>query len=289
MKWLVIGSKGQLGQAFQRALPFKKTTCFADRSICDLADPASVTACLELEQPAIIINCAAYTAVDNAEDDEEIAIRINATAVGEIARWASKHGAFFVHFSTDYVFDGKSSNIYTENSAINPLSTYGRSKAAGETLFREARPQGVCIRTSWVHSNDWHNYFLTIKRLMKTRKHLRVVEDQKGVPTTTDFLADVTIRLVDLYHQGKNDIPSIIHAVPDGATSWFGFASHIRDMLAQKDGYDRLADIEPIPSSEFPQAAERPTNSIMANTLLASLIGRSVGKWEDWHNKLYGR
>lgn len=289
MNWLITGANGQLGTAFRRALAGDRTVRFADRSSCDLGDPASLGACLEYEKPSVIFNCAAYTAVDAAEQDEATAIRVNADAVGEMARWAAEHDALMIHFSTDYVFDGAAPGAYDEDTPVNPLSAYGRSKAAGETLFLESGVRGFCLRTSWVHSNDGHNFLLTMKRLMRERDHLCIVDDQCGVPTTTDFLADVAVNLMNHYQQDEVGSPRLIHAVPDGETSWFGFACHIRQMLVQQDSQASLAEIKPIPSAEFPQAATRPSNSVMSNARLQSRLGKPVGRWEDWHDKLHGR
>ena len=289
MTWLVTGANGQLGMAFQRKISSIEGTRFVGRSACDLTDPASLIAYLNQQHPTVIINCAAYTTVDAAEDDEATAMRINSDAVGEMARWAASHDALMVQFSTDYVFDGTSTTYYAENTPSGPLSVYGRSKAAGEAQFLGSGTKGFCLRTSWLHSNDGHNFFLTMTRLMRERAHLRIVDDQKGVPTTTDFLTYVTIRLIDLCQKEKGDMPRLIHAVPDGVSTWFGFAKHIRDRLIQTDNSEKLALIEPIPSAAYPQAAKRPSNSVMANDLLKSCLGKSVGKWENWHDSLYGR
>ena len=289
MTWLVTGANGQLGMAFQREIGARANVCFVNRAACDLSNSASLLACLKREQPSVIINCAAYTAVDAAEKDEATATRVNADAVGEIARWTASHDALMVQFSTDYVFDGNATGTHAEDAPIAPLSAYGRSKAAGEAQFLKSGAKGFCLRTSWVHSNDRHNFFLTMKRLMRERTHLRIVDDQKGVPTTTDFLVETTLRLVDLYRQGNTNLPQLIHAVPDGATSWFGFANHIRSRLVQTDNTAKLALIDAIPSSEFSKAAKRPSNSLMANDLLQHCLGKPVGRWEDWHAKLYSR
>ena len=287
MTWLVTGASGQLGMAFQRALPSDGSICFADRTICDLSESQSLTKCLTENQPSVIINCAAYTAVDAAEDDRKTAFRVNATAVGEMAKWAADHGALMVHFSTDYVFDGNASGSYAEEAQVNPQSVYGHSKAAGEALFTESGVPGFCLRTSWVHSNDGRNFLLTMKKLMQERDQLRVVEDQRGVPTTTDFLVDVTRHLIARQLQGDGAVPTILHAVPDGNTTWFGFASHIRRMMMRRNGGTNLAEVTPIASSEFPQAARRPPNSVMSNALLAATLDRAADDWTDWHNRLY--
>jgi dTDP-4-dehydrorhamnose reductase len=287
MTWVVTGANGQLGLAFRRALS-NDLVCFAGRSSCDLGDPASLAAFLEHEQPSVIINCAAYTAVDAAEGDETTTTRVNADAVGEMARWAASTGALMVHFSTDYVFDGNATTAYFEDSLVNPLSAYGRSKATGEAQFLESGVKGMCLRTSWVHSNDCSNFLLTMKKLMQERDHLRIVDDQLSVPTTTDFLVYITLNLIELCQQSGSDVPRLIHAVPEGKTSWFGFASHIRERLIQQDSTVRLATLEPILSSEFAQAAIRPKYSVMSNALLQSHLGKPVNRWEAWHDKLYG-
>ena len=289
MTWLITGAKGQLGLAFQREFAFRNDVLFSDIAECNLADLASLKAFLDRLQPSVIVNCAAYTAVDAAEEDEATAMRVNADAVGEMARWAASHDTLMVHFSTDYVFNGSSTTPYAEDAPLGPLSSYGQSKAAGEAQFLESGAQGFCLRTSWLHSNDGHNFFLTMTRLMREQSHLRIVDDQKGVPTTTDFLANVTLNLIGLHQQRNGDMPRLIHAVPAGSTSWFGFAKHIRDKLMQMDSTPKLAIIEPIPSSDFSQAAKRPSNSVMANSLLQSLLGKTIAGWEAWHDKLHDR
>ena len=288
MTWLVTGANGQLGMAFQRAI-LPHGVCFANRTTCDLANPNSIKACLEREQPSVIINCAACTAVDAAEKNEPTAMRVNSEAVGEIAYWAACHRALMVHFSTDYVFNGDAIVAYREEAPVDPQSAYGRSKAAGEEKFLASGASGMCLRTSWVHSNDGTNFLLTIKRLLQERSQLKVVIDQHGVPTTTDFLVDVTLSLIDQHQKTAGDMPRLIHAVPEGKTSWFGFANHIRDLLRAYDAHQQLAEIKPIPSSEFPQAAKRPANSVMANELLQSILGKPLGRWEDWHDNLHSR
>ena len=288
MTWLVTGADGQLGKAFRRSLK-SDGIYFANRLQCDLANPTHLAKFLNREQPSVIINCAAYTAVDAAENHERIAMRVNSDAVGEIATWAARNRAFMVHFSTDYVFNGRSSCAYSEDGPVDPLSAYGRSKAAGETKFCASGVSGMCLRTSWLHSNDGANFFLTMKRLLQERSTIRVVDDQFGVPTTTDFLAEMTLSLIDRQQKVSADAPQLIHAVPGGSTSWFGFACHIRNALMKNKTHRRIAEIEPISSSLYSQTARRPKNSAMANDLLQSSLGKPLGRWEGWHDDLYGR
>ena len=286
MSWLITGSNGQLGKAFHRALFDQKNICFVDRTNCDLSDPTSLANCLQREKPKVIVNCAAYTAVDAAEDDEQTAMRVNAFAVGEMARWSADNGALMVHFSTDYVFDGSSEDAYRESDTVNPLTAYGRSKAAGEELLFNAGGAALCLRTSWVHSNEGHNFLRTMRRLISEQNKLGVVNDQFGVPTTTDFLVKMTRQLIANFSKSESGLPQLIHAVPTGHTSWFGFARHIREMLAVNKETTSLAEVYAIPSEDFPQRAKRPANSILSNQLLESLLGEQVGTWQEWHNKL---
>ena len=288
MTWLVTGADGQLGSAFRQTLNCSNDQInFVNRSTCDLADSTNLINCLETLRPSIILNCAAYTAVDAAENDVDYAMRINAEAVGEIANWAAANDALLFHFSTDYVFDGLKTSKYSEDDQKNPLSVYGKSKALGEQYFFNAGSKGVCIRTSWVHSNDGNNFFLTMLKLLRDREHIKVVDDQRGVPTSTEFLAKVTLELISSYKNDEKDMPPVLHAVPDGETTWFGFACHIRDMLNALGSKASLAEIEPIQSSDFPQLAKRPVNSVMSNRLLKSLIKDRVGTWKHWNQKLY--
>ncbi len=290
MRWLVTGAAGQLGKAFEYLLPGRDNIFFADRKACNLAAKDSVMRCLSQTKPNVIINCSGYTNVDAAEDNEAAAMRVNADAVGELARWAADNEALMVHFSTDYVFDGRNTGAYTEAAPANPLSAYGRSKYEGESQFLESGANGFCLRTSWLHSNEGHNFFRTMQHLLQERDHLRVVDDQIGVPTTTGFLAQTTLKLIERNLISGLDLPSLIHVVPCGTTSWFGLASYIRDKLVEASGCGmRLAKIEPITSSEFPQMASRPMNSVMSNDLLRSSLAEPVERWEVWHDKLYGR
>ena len=289
MTWLVTGSGGQLGKAFWRALAPEKNTCFVDRTNCDLTNSISLANCLKREKPRVIINCAAYTAVDAAEKDEDTAVRVNAVAVGEMARWSADNGALMVHFSTDYVFDGISEAAYSENDTVNPQTAYGRSKAAGEELLFGSGASVLCLRTSWVHSIDGHNFLLTMRRLINERDKLSVVNDQVGVPTTTDFLVEMTRQLIAKILTSNLEFSRLIHVVPTGNTSWFEFAKHIRKKLAIANQTASLAEIHPISSEKFPQIATRPANSILSNQLLEKLLGEQVGTWQEWHNKLYGR
>ena len=193
------------GQSIHRALFDQKNICFVDRIRMRPYAIRQLSNCLQREKPKVIVNCAAYTAVDAAEDDEQTAMRVNALAVGEMARWSADNGALMVHFSTDYVFDGSSEDAYRESDTVNPLTAYGRSKAAGEELLFNAGGAALCLRTSWVHSNEGHNFLRTMRRLISEQNKLGVVNDQFGVPTTTDFLVKMTRQLIANFSKSKSE------------------------------------------------------------------------------------
>ncbi len=285
MTTLVTGVNGQLGQTFKEHLGLKNVV-YADRGICDLSDKSSILDCLESVKPNRIINCAAYTAVDNAEDEPELASAVNGYAVGQICDWAVKKDTEVIHFSTDYVFDGTKSEAYLEEDKPNPQSEYGKSKLLGEELFLSSGVKGVCIRTSWVHSNYGKNFYLTMRKLMADREELSVVDDQFGVPTTCDFIARNTLMLIDeneLQYRG----PKIIHCIPSGSANWFEFALKILENLKKHNAKTTCKDIKPVSSKNYPQKANRPKNSVMANSVLGRLLALELENWLDEHQRLY--
>lgn len=285
MTTLVAGANGQLGQTFKDHLGLKNVV-YADKSICDLSDKSSISECLESLKPNRIINCAAYTAVDNAEGEEEIACQVNGYAVGRICDWAVKKDAEVIHFSTDYVFDGTKSEAYLEEDKPNPQSAYGRSKLLGEELFLSSGVKGVCLRTSWVHSNYGKNFYLTMRNLMAERKELSVVDDQFGVPTTCDFIARKTLKLLD-ENKLSDEGPKIIHCVPSGSANWFEFATNILENLKKRNAELICKDIKPISSKDYPQKAIRPKNSVLANSVLGRLLVSELEDWSYEHERLY--
>jgi dTDP-4-dehydrorhamnose reductase len=291
MKILVFGKDGQLGKAFQQTLDeylllpqdsnSQPSVQYVGRAQCDLANEQAVTSLLNESQPNLIINASAYTAVDKAETEVDLAFAVNARAPEIMAEYAVQHGATFLHYSTDYVFDGEKYGFYLEDDLRNPLGTYGKSKAAGEEaivkVFAGSSDQSMGIagqyaifRTSWVYG-DGGNFIRTILRLAKDREELRVIEDQYGVPTSALWLAQISLGLVINQQGSLRRFPSgIYHAVPAGQTNWYELAT-----LAVQTALDaglalKLSPktIFPIPAIEYPLPAPRPMNSRMATDKL---------------------
>ena len=210
MSIVVLGAGGQLGRSFRKLFAEREESAvFADRSAIDLRDDQNILDGLNAKAPTAVINCAAYTAVDRAEDEPELAHRVNGAAVGTIAKWCADHDAVMIHYSTDYVFDGTKTAPYDEADRPNPQSVYGRSKLAGELAFRDTGCRGICLRTSWVHSNFGANFFLTMRRLFTEREEVKVVDDQFGVPTTTRFIAEQSLAILARYRgRSRNGSPS---------------------------------------------------------------------------------
>ena len=282
---LVTGAKGQLGQTFKEYLGLENVV-YADRGIFDLSDKTSISECLGSVKPNRIINCAAYTAVDNAEDEPELANVVNGHAVGRICDWAKKYDTEVIHFSTDYVFDGTKSEAYLEEDKPNPQSVYGKSKLLGEELFLSSGARGICLRTSWVHSNYGKNFYLTMRKFIAEREELGVVDDQFGVPTTCDFITRNTLKLIDEIKL-EDEGPKIIHCVPSSSTNWFEFATNILENLKKRNADIRCKNIKPISSKEFPQKANRPKNSVLANSTLSGLLFSELEDWFNEHERLY--
>ena len=301
MNILVFGKDGQLGKAFQGVFLANKLgelhhIRYVGRAQCDLSDEHALTAFLQQTKPKLIINAAAYTAVDQAETEVELAYAINAKAPAIMARYALEEGATLLHYSTDYVFDGSKAKPYLEGDARNPLGIYGKSKAAGEVAIEDAfkqdpntKGQFAILRTSWVYG-DGGNFIRTILRLAKERESPKVIANQSGVPTSALWLASISLALVvDENHQLRSFPSGIYHAVPQGETTWHALACYAVQIAivagaALKLGPDQ---IKAIPASEYPLPAPRPMNSRMARPALDTLMkqipkGGDVTKLQQW-------
>ena len=297
MNILIFGKDGQLGKAF-RAL-IDNTNLSQDHQIqyvgrddCDLSQVEKVNAVLNATRPDLIVNAAAYTAVDKAEAEVELANAINARAPELMAQYAATHGATFLHYSTDYVFDGSKAGFYTENDARNPLGVYGKSKAAGEAAIEKAFSNATCgqyaiFRTSWVYGAGG-NFIKTILRLAKEREELKVIQDQLGVPTSADWLAKLSLDLVLNSNGELSKFDSgIYHAVPPGETNWHALAC-LAVEAATNVGANLKASsgaIKPIMAVEYPLPAPRPMNSRMATDKLRQAIAATgdVSKLQQWN------
>jgi dTDP-4-dehydrorhamnose reductase len=280
MKILLFGKDGQVGRELQRTLlPFGHVIAL-NRQNADLQNLAELNRILETVSPDLIVNAAAYTAVDKAESDPDAAFKINAEAVAVMAGYASQNNILLVHYSTDYVFDGQKSGAFVETDVTNPLGIYGLSKRMGEESIVQSRCNSLIFRTSWVFSSHGNNFIKTILRLAKEKNSLNIVADQFGAPTSAELIADVTALAIAGYRSGSLT-SGIYHLTATGETNWHQFAHHIVDR-ALANGLQLQLDqsqIRAITSEEYPVPAKRPKNSRLDTTLLSSRLGL---KFPDW-------
>lgn len=284
MRLLVIGANGQVGCELRQSLAPLGEVIALDRAACDLARPAEVARILRAATPDIIVNAAAYTAVDRAEQEEELATLINGTAVGEIAQAARQLGALLIHYSTDYVFDGRKDAPYAEDDVPSPISAYGRSKLAGERAIAQCGGRYLIVRTSWIYAARGHNFLKTVLRLARERDELRIVEDQIGAPTWARDLAAATAVMTRQARQeiARDDFESgLFHVTGSGATSWFVFAKAVVKQAEQYGLLARKSKIVPIASSEYPVAATRPKNSRLSGARARHRFQIALPEWEQ--------
>jgi dTDP-4-dehydrorhamnose reductase len=278
VKILLTGSNGQLGLALQQRLAGVGEVLARPRAQLDLADPAQIRSQVRELQPQLIINAGAYTAVDRAEGETDLAWRINAEGPGVLAEEACALGVPLIHFSTDYVFDGTKPAAYREDDATAPLNAYGRSKLAGEQAIAAIGAEHLILRTSWVYSMQGSNFLLSMLRLLQERDELRVVADQIGAPTWTQSIADACLQLVRAWQSGTAGPWGLYHMTAAGETSWYGFASAIAQYLQMQ----RLpcARLIPIPTSDYPTPARRPANSRLDCSRLRQDWGVELPPWQ---------
>ncbi len=286
MTVLVFGGNGQVGQELLRALmPLGEVVAttrsgqLPDGSACEVADfnqPDSLAALLDRLQPSVVVNAAAYTAVDHAEQEREAAFAANAVAPGVIARWCAAHDVPFVHYSTDYVFDGRSTTPYGEDEPTAPLGVYGTSKRDGEDAVRAAGGRHLIFRTAWVYASHGANFLRTMLRAGAERDALRVVADQFGTPTPAALIADVTA--LALQHPGQ--LSGTWHLTAGGQTSWHGFAKAIFAEASAAGVLNKVPQVEAIASSEYPTPAKRPAWSVLDNRKLQHDFGLELPPWQ---------
>ncbi|MBA4748278.1 MAG: dTDP-4-dehydrorhamnose reductase [Sphingopyxis sp.] len=270
MKAMVTGANGQLGAALVAAAPANIEVAAVTRAECDLADPASIAASVAAYCPDVLINAAAYTAVDRAESEVDLAMRVNGEAVLVMRNALAEHGGRLVQVSTDFVFDGTSNRAYTPEARRNPLSTYGLSKAAGEDA---AGPDALIVRTSWVYAAGGGNFVRTMLRLMRERDALNVVQDQIGAPTLASGLAETIWALV------ATEATGIYHHRDAGVASWYDFAVAIHEEALALGMLTRAIPIRPIPSSAYPVPARRPAFSLLDDSATRALLGDAPPHW----------
>src|SRR5690348_3756396 len=264
-------------------IPATRTGVLEDGTPCetvDLGDLDGLTRSLDRLAPDIIINAAAYTAVDRAEDEAGLAQRINGEAPGVLGAWAKRHAARVVHYSTDYVFDGAATRAYCEDDATHPVSAYGRSKLAGEIALRESGARHLIFRTAWVYAARGHNFLRTMLRVGAERDTLRVVDDQIGAPTPARLIADVTAHIVVqwcLDETPKRD--GVYHLVASGRTSWCGFARVIFERAQTADLIEQAPTVQAIRTDEYPTEAARPAWSVLDTTKLRETFDITLPDW----------
>ena len=280
MKIVLLGKNGQVGHELQRILLPLGHVIALGREEADLSSRPQLQGVLARHTPDIIVNAAAYNAVDKAESDEATAFRINAEAVGLMAEHARQSGALLVHYSTDYVIDGEASAPYAETDATNPLSAYGRSKRAGEQAIEQSGCRALIFRTSWVFSAHGGNFIKTILRLAKEREHFNVVADQYGAPTSAELIADVTALAIAGYRSHAL-MSGIYHLTAAGETSWHGLACHVVNRALANGTTLKLnaEQIHAIPTEAYPLPAKRPKNSRMDTTALSNALGLYLPNW----------
>jgi dTDP-4-dehydrorhamnose reductase len=286
MRILLLGSQGQVGWELQRSLVPLGEVIAPSRNTpgqlpTDLAHPSTLAALVRTVKPDVIVNAAAHTAVDKAQSETELARAINATSPGVLAQEALASGAWLVHYSTDYVFDGSGQTPWQENAPTAPLNVYGHTKLEGEALIRASGCQHLILRTSWVYSARGHNFARTMLRLAAERDQLSVINDQIGAPTGAELLADVTAHLLRAVHQAPA-LSGTYHCTASGETSWHGYAQFVIEWARAHGHALRVppTGIQAVPSSAFATAAPRPLNSRLSCHKLAQTFGLALPAWQ---------
>ncbi|WP_437883882.1 dTDP-4-dehydrorhamnose reductase [Pseudomonas sp. LRF_L74] len=277
MSILLIGRNGQVARELQLCLRDQPLVVLGQQQL-DLGDAAAIRRQVRELRPQLIINAAAYTAVDQAEQDADNAFAINASAPGVLAEEAAGLGAPLIHYSTDYVFDGSKSAPYVETDETAPLNVYGRSKLAGEQAIRAVGGEHLILRTSWVYASHGRNFLLTMQRLLQEREELKVVDDQIGAPTWAGTIAATTLRLVEHWQNGNAGPWGVYHLSGLGETSWFGFAGAIGERL--RAAGKPCARLLPIPASAYPTPAQRPANSRLDGSRLQREWQVILPRWQ---------
>ena len=291
MKILLLGAAGQVGFELQRSLVPLGDVVAATRDgrlpagasaqVADLADSTSLQGLLDSQRPDVIVNAAAYTAVDRAESEPAQAMKINAQGPAFLARWSAANGARLVHFSTDYVFDGQATRPWREGDATSPLGVYGQSKRDGELAIVESGAEYLIVRTAWVYAARGQNFLRTMLRLAEERDHLRVVNDQMGAPTPARWIAAATAAILARWQVGTPWQSDIVHLTAAGQTSWFGFAEAIFAQAHAAELLPSRPQLEPIPSSAYPTPAQRPAYSVLDNSRLQARFGVCLPDWRE--------
>jgi dTDP-4-dehydrorhamnose reductase len=285
MKILITGKNGQLGFELQRALAPLGEVVAVGHVDCDLADPEAIRALVRRVMPDVIVNSGAYTAVDKAEVDQQMAFAVNAQAPSVFGEEAARLGAFVIHYSTDYVFDGTKEGSYSESDLPDPQNVYGSTKLAGERALIEANPCHLILRTSWVVGAHGGNFAKTMLRLAAERERLTVIADQFGAPTSAALLADLTAQLVRQYkREGADEFPyGTYHVAGTGETSWYDYA---RFVIGEAQAAGKILKagpdaVEPLTTADYPTPAKRPANSRLDTSHFQNTFGLRLPPWQQ--------
>lgn len=279
MRILLIGRNGQLGWELQRVLAPISNVIAVGREELDLLQPSLIREVITATRPDLIVNAAAYTAVERAEHDEAVALAVNAHAPAVLAESAATLRIPLIHYSTDYVFDGSKPGRYCERDEPNPLGAYGRTKLAGERAIQESGCSYVIFRVSWIYGVRAHNFLLTMLRLAREKGELRVVEDQIGTPTWVRMVAEATGAILSTAREDLTHRSGIYHLAATGSTSWFGFATQIV-ALGAKLGLCPQVPVVPLSTAEYPSVTRRPPNSTLDSSLASAVFGVTLPDWE---------
>lgn len=287
MKIVLLGAQGQLGWELQRSLAPLGELHALDRRHADLSQPEQLVRTVRALHPDVVVNAAAHTAVDQAESEPEVAHTVNAAAPAALAQLAAELGAWLVHYSTDYVFDGRGTRPWQELDATGPRNVYGRSKLAGEQAITTSGCQHLIFRTSWVYAARGGNFAKTMLRLAQERERLTVIDDQHGAPTGADLIADVSAHALRTA-TARPELAGLYHLVAAGETSWHGYAQHAiahARALRPTLGW-QVQEIAPVPTSAFPTPAQRPHNSRLDTRKLQHAFGLTLPPWQHGVDRL---
>ena len=285
MNILLFGKGGQVGWELQRSLAVLGHVTALDHDSTDhcgdFANPEGIAATVRAVKPDVIVNAAAHTAVDKAESEPELARLLNATTPGVLAREAAALGAWLVHYSTDYVFDGSGTRPWVETDTPAPLSVYGRTKLEGEQLIQQSGAKHLILRTSWVYAARGGNFAKTMLRLAQERERLTVIDDQWGAPTGAELLADVTAHAIRHLQQRPQDA-GLYHLVAGGEVTWNGYAKFVIEHASKAQSAIKIVakEVAPVPTSAFPTPAVRPHNSRLNTSKLQTTFGLTLPHWQ---------
>lgn len=288
MKIVILGAKGQLGKELLVHFKKEKNLKAFSKETLDIRDFSAVETMIKFERPDILVNAAAYTAVDKAEINQEEAYKINSEAVSCIAKNLQSLGSYLIHYSSDYVFDGSKKTSYSETDLTSPLNIYGKSKLAGEMEIKKQMENFVILRTSWVVGNNGNNFIKTILNLIKEKESLKVIDDQYGVPTSTELLSSVTGKIISAIKKRNNFESGIYNVVPKGKTTWYLLAKKILSKVLREKIFtsSKKVNIIPIKTKDYNSLAIRPKNSLLCTKKIENMLNIHLPNWEDDFNKV---